>query len=228
LVYRLFSFFYQRMQIFVDHIVPDPLKERLANRPSDVWNAAIQFNQPDFIKIKAPSGSGKTTLIHLLYQLRKDCSGSIRIDSKKTSEFSFEELATLRQQKLSIIFQDMRLFPQLTAWENIELKRNMTTLPACTAEAAKEMVAMLGVSHVLQQTAATLSYGEQQRIAIIRALVQPFEMLLMDEPFSHLDMANAQKAADLIAAECHRRNAGLLITDLDDDQFFDYTRFLQL
>ena len=67
------------------------------------------------------------------------------------------------------------------------------------------------------------SYGEQQRIAIVRALIQPFELLLMDEPFSHLDNENILKAAKLIAEECAKRNAGFVLTDLDEDEHFEYS-----
>src|ERR1700710_1598852 len=116
-------------------------------------------------------------------------------------------LSQYRQQKISVIFQNMRLFENLTARENIELKRVMTT-PFYNANIIDEMAEHLGVSHVLSQLASTCSYGEQQRIAIIRALVQPFEWLIMDEPFSHLDEANTAKAAALIAQECTKRKAG--------------------
>lgn len=90
------------------------------------------------------------------------------------------------------------------------------------------MAATLGITHVLEQKAGLCSYGEQQRIAIVRALIQPFEWLIMDEPFSHLDIANTKKAAALIETECRKRNAGLIITDLDEDENFNYTRRLTL
>ena len=90
------------------------------------------------------------------------------------------------------------------------------------------MAAALGVQHILPQKAATCSYGEQQRIAIIRSLMQPFNWLIMDEPFSHLDKENTAKAAALIATECKKRNAGFILTDLDDDTHFTYSRQLLL
>ncbi len=87
---------------------------------------------------------------------------------------------------------------------------------------------MLNITHILGQRAGLCSYGEQQRIAIVRALVQPFSWLLMDEPFSHLDKENAAKAAALIAAECTRRKAGFVLTDLEDDNRFNYSKCFQL
>ena len=86
------------------------------------------------------------------------------------------------------------------------------------------MAGTLGVSHILDQKAGLCSYGEQQRIAIIRALIQPFSWLMMDEPFSNLDIANTRKAATLIDTECRKRKAGLMITDLDEDDNFNYTK----
>jgi putative ABC transport system ATP-binding protein len=100
--------------------------------------------------------------------------------------------------------------------------------PLYQSNDADEMAARLGISHILHQKAGLCSYGEQQRIAIIRALMQPFDWLIMDEPFSHLDNENIEKAAALITAECNKRNAGFIITDLEDDTHFNYTRQYQL
>jgi putative ABC transport system ATP-binding protein len=90
------------------------------------------------------------------------------------------------------------------------------------------MAERLGITAVLQQRAGLCSYGEQQRIAIIRSLVQPFDWLIMDEPFSHLDHENISKAAELISEECTKRGAGFLLTDLEEDDHFNYTMKLNL
>ncbi len=211
------------MTIALDHIVPIPLKDRFSQRTSDVWNNTLALEQGAFIKIKAPSGTGKTTLVHILYKLRNDFEGAVQIDNTSLSAINDDQLAALRQQHISIIFQDLRLFPNLTARENIELKRVLQT-PFYEAGVIDSMAEALGVSHVMEQKAGLCSYGEQQRIAIIRALIQPFSWLIMDEPFSHLDLVNTQKAAALIEAECRKRNAGFIITDLDEDTNFTYTK----
>jgi putative ABC transport system ATP-binding protein len=140
---------------------------------------------------------------------------------------SDQELAVIRQQKLSVVFQDLRLFPNLTARENIELKRILQE-PFYPKEMIDTMAAALGITHILDQKAALCSYGEQQRVAIIRALIQPFDWLIMDEPFSHLDNANIAVAATLINNECTRRKAGLVVTDLEHDHHFSYTKELNL
>ncbi len=215
------------MTISLHEVVPIPLKEKLLKQVSDIWNRDLVFTASEWVKIKAPSGTGKTTFIHSLYKLRTDYSGEIKWDGRNILSLTAEELAVVRKQKISVVFQDLRLFPQLTAYENIELNRVLQE-PYVEKEKVLAMAAMLGVTHILQQPASLCSYGEQQRIAIIRALVQPFEWLIMDEPFSHLDKNNAAKAAALICTACKERNAGIIITDLHDDDHFSYSRKLVL
>ncbi len=210
------------MQIALDHITPRPLLDRLSGRGSDIWNQALTFHQGECIRIKAPSGSGKTTLIHYLYQLRKDYTGKILWDNQEL--FSGNELAAFRATKISIVFQDLRLFPQLTARENIMLKKAISKNEVMSNAQIHTMAEQLQVIHILDQPAGICSYGEQQRIAIIRALVQPFQWLLLDEPFSHLDEANTLRAVKLIQEVCAQQQAGMLLTDLDDDNHFNYTK----
>ncbi len=211
----------------LNHLMPIPLKDRLSKKESSVWNNQLFVNAEEWIKITAPSGTGKTTLMHMLYSIRTDYDGTIILDGTNIKNISANELASIRQSKMSIIFQDLRLFPHLTAYENIDLKRVLQT-PYYEVDKIIEMAEILGISNILSQKAGICSYGEQQRICIIRALIQPFSWLLMDEPFSHLDNNNKQIAANLIAQECKKRKAALLITDLDDDDLFIYSRKLFL
>lgn len=216
------------MQIQIQHLMPIPLKDKLLQRTSGIWNQDVTFSPGSFVKIKAPSGTGKTTLVHYLYHIRYDYTGTVLMDNRPWPAYNKNELAAMRQQQISVIFQDLRLFEQLTAVENIHLKRVMLPNPYCSEEKIQDMAARLNVTHVLQQSSKTLSYGERQRIAIIRALSQPFQWLLMDEPFSHLDEENTRRAAALIAEECKARNAGFILTDLDNDQHFSYDVHYQL
>lgn len=215
------------MQLELQNIIPIPLKDKLLQRDSDLWNKSLQFESGDFIKIKAPSGTGKTTFVHIIYKLRKDFQGEVFWNNKNLSLIKADELAELRQQNISIIFQDLRLFPNITARENIELKRVLQQ-PFYESKVIDEMAEQLGIASILHQKASMCSYGEQQRVAIIRSLMQPFKWLLMDEPFSHLDKNNIDKATDLIKAECKKRNAGFILTDLEDDEHFAYTKILNL
>lgn len=215
------------MQLELENIIPIPLKDKLLQRNADVWNKTLQFQQGDYIKIKAPSGTGKTTLVHIIYKLRNDFEGTVLWNSKNLSAIKADELASIRQKHISIIFQDLRLFPNITARENIELKRVLQQ-PFYESNKIDEMAEQLGIASILHQKASICSYGEQQRIAIVRALVQPFDWIIMDEPFSHLDKNNIDKASALIEAECRKRNAGFLLTDLEDDEHFKYTKVLNL
>ncbi|HEX8357708.1 MAG TPA: ATP-binding cassette domain-containing protein [Segetibacter sp.] len=215
------------MSIQLKQLVPIPLKDKFSSRQSNIWSENVLFAKGEWIKIIAPSGTGKTTLMNILYKLRHDYDGQVNWSDKDLKDIAGSELATMRQQKVSVIFQDLRLFENLTARENIELNRVLQK-PYYETGAIDEMAAMVGISNILDQKAGICSYGEQQRIAIVRALVQPFDWLLMDEPFSHLDIANTEKAAKLIAAECKKRDAGFVLTDLDEDTHFPYTNMYRL
>lgn len=215
------------MQLALQQIVPIPLKEKFSKRGSDIWNNNLQFQKGEWVKIKAPSGTGKTTFIHIIYKLRHDYEGNVLWNNNDLKKLHGDSLAQMRQQNISVIFQDLRLFANLTARENIELKRVLQT-PFYESNMIDVFAERLGVTHILNQRAGLCSYGEQQRLAIIRALIQPFDWLIMDEPFSHLDQENIAKAATLIAEECTKRNAGFLLTDLDADEHFAYTKVLNL
>jgi putative ABC transport system ATP-binding protein len=207
------------MTLSIEQLVPIPLKEKLNTQTSDVWLKNVKASSPEYISIQAPSGTGKTTLVHFLYGLRTDFK-------KDLGQFSAEEKAVLRATEVSVIFQDMRLFPELSAWENLELKRSITD--TVSAEEASEWMQQLGIGDKKNARAQTLSYGEQQRLAIIRSLLQPFSFLLMDEPFSHLDNKNTAIAASLIAQIVQRNNAGLLLADLDKNDYFPYHKTYML
>ena len=193
---------------------------------SEIWNKTIDIAPGEHLHIVAPSGSGKTSLMHFLYGLRSDYSGRILFDNQDIKAFDAEQVAANRTRRTSVIFQDLRLFPNHTVWQNIEVKRVLE--PYHEAETIKEMAGHLGIAGKLEKPLHTCSYGEQQRIAIIRALQQPFELLLMDEPFSHLDEANRQKAMNLMAGEARKRNATLVLADLKKIDYFDADRIIHL
>ncbi len=214
------------MQLSLQGVIPVPLREKVTAGNSGMWNTSVSFNKGEYVFIQAPSGTGKTTLIHTLYGLRTDYEGEVKWNHRALKATDSEALATMRATGISVIFQDMRIFPELTAWENIEIKRKLTN--TVTELQASEWLERLGLKDKKNSMGNTLSYGEQQRVAIVRALLQPFEWLLMDEPFSHLDHANANKAIALIAEVVKQHNAGMLLADLDENTYFPYTQTLRL
>ena len=213
------------MQLQIKNLLPTYFDESRKDN-SEVWGKDLIFNSGELVKIVAPSGSGKTSLIHFLYGIRQLFSGNILYDNKDLKNFSIENIAAFRKDNLSIVFQDMRLFSHQTVWENLEIKRQLN--PFHSPEKIQELCERLGIGHKLSSICSNCSYGEQQRVSIIRSLMQPFDFLLLDEPFSHLDNANSEKAMELILAEAKKRNACVLFADLERVEFFPYNRILHL
>lgn len=213
------------MQIQLQHLVPTFIEEEKISN-SQIWNSTVVFNPGEKIHIVAPSGSGKTSLIHFLYGLRKDFTGSIRYDNNSISNFDAEKFATCRQQNISIVFQDLRLFPEQTVLQNLDIKRQLN--PFHTESKIQVMAKRLGIENKLQKLCKTCSYGEQQRIAIIRSLQQPFDFLLLDEPFSHLDENNRKKAMELMEEEVALRKASIILADLKAIEYFKADKTLNL
>jgi ABC-type lipoprotein export system ATPase subunit len=185
---------------------------------SEVWDNEVVFNSHENIHIIAPSGSGKTSLIHFLYGLRRDFAGDVFYDGNNTRGFDAEKFSAWRQKHISIVFQDLRLFPSHTVRQNIEIKRALH--PFHKESRIEAMAARLGIAGKLDKLCSTCSYGEQQRIAIIRSLQQPFDFLLLDEPFSHLDENNRMKAMELIKEEAEERKASIVLADLKEIEYF--------
>lgn len=213
------------MQISLQQVVPVFFEAGKADG-SQLWNQNISFNKGENIHIVAPSGSGKTSFIHFLYGLRKDYSGNILYDNNDIKNFDAEKFSSWRQQYISIIFQDLRLFTEQTVLQNLEIKRLLS--PYHKESKITAMAKRLGIESKLEKLCNTCSYGEQQRIAIIRALQQPFDFLLLDEPFSHLDENNRQLAMQLMEEEAAERNAAIILTDLKKIEYFKAERILYL
>lgn len=213
------------MKLEIKNLLPVYFEEERKST-SEIWGKERSFSNGDLVNIVAPSGTGKTSLIHFLYKMRESYSGSILYDGQPLSQFSKEAVAALRKDQVSIILQDMRLFEEQTILENLEIKRQLN--PYHPQERIIEMAKRLGVDHRLNALAKNCSYGEQQRAVIIRALLQPFSILLMDEPFSHLDHANAQKAIDLILEETAGRKALVLFAELEKATGFPATHLYHL
>ena len=213
------------MQIQLRKITPDFIEQEKRST-SQIWEQNISITKDEHLHIVAPSGSGKTSLMHFIYGLRKDYSGNILYGDIDIKKLSTESFSTFRRNKISIIFQDLRLFENQTVRENIEIKRILE--PYHKPEEIENMAKRLGIENKLNQKIKTCSYGEQQRIAIIRSLMQPFDFLLLDEPFSHLDEVNRKKAMELIYEECGKRNAAMIFADLKPLDFFKEERIIYL
>ena len=180
---------------------------------SVVWEAeSVLFEQGKRYIIEAPSGMGKTSLLSVIYGIRKDYQGDVYLDDSNISQFTGKSWSSIRKEKLSFIFQGLELFDRLTALENIQLKNSITRQKALPE--IETMAERLDIRSFLHRKAGILSFGQQQRVAILRALCQPFDYLLADECFSHIDRENSQQAFQLIREECDRQGAGMILTSL--------------
>ncbi len=202
------------MNIRFESVVPHPLKE-VSFQDNSIWNNNFSLNKEERVVLNATSGKGKTTFTHLLAGIRNDYDGNIILDNENTRSYSLEKWTLLRKSVLSFVFQDLQLFQDLTVNENLTLKNKLTQHKSETM--LREELAFLGLENKWNEKVAHLSMGQQQRIAIIRSLAQPFQWIILDEPFSHLDNHNAQLALDLIEKNCTANQGGYIITTLDHD-----------
>jgi len=202
------------MKYTLNNILPNPLKEQKRTHKSDIWETTCILEKGKKYLVTAPSGKGKSTFLHILYGLRKDYSGEVQLSDKAVNNLSNNEWANLRKDQLSIVFQDLRLFPKLSALDNILIKNQLNSTK--TEAEIREMANLLGIDHLLGQSCETLSYGQRQRVAIIRALCQPFDFLFLDEPFSHLDEENTNAAFQLIQNVCADQETGFVLVSLGE------------
>ena len=199
------------MRIELQSIRPHPIPEKLIPG-SEIWATDLVIENGRKSLIAAQSGKGKSTLLHILYGLRKDFSGEVLMDGHSVRKYTEAEWENIRRRKISILFQDLKLFPRLNARENLSLIPEENP----SAPSVDEMLITVGMEDFGMQRVETLSFGQRQRVALLRALRKPFELLLLDEPFSHLDEENAIAASKLIEQMVELNKASLILSSLGD------------
>lgn len=180
--------------------------------PSQVWQCDLTLERGRHYLIVAESGTGKSSLCAYLYGYRVDYSGTMRFDGRDIRSLSVAEWCQVRQRHIAYLPQEMRLFPELTALENVQLKNRLTGHK--TDREILDWFEALGIPDKVHSPVSKLSIGQQQRVAIIRTLCQPADFILLDEPVSHLDDANNHIVADMVQAEAARQGAGIIATSV--------------
>lgn len=207
------------------YVIPQVFAHR-EQQDSDIWQQEVCFERGHLYLVEADSGKGKSTFCSYIIGYRHDYSGQVCFDARNTRDLKVSEWVQLRQRHLSYLFQELRLFPELTAYENVEIKNKLTGHK--TRQQIEEWFDMLGISDKLDAKVARMSFGQQQRVAMIRALVQPFDFLLADEPISHLDDTNSRIMGNIMMDEARRQGAGVIVTSIGKHIDLNYERVLRL
>ena len=193
---------------------------------SDVWHKDVEFERGHFYLIEAASGTGKSSLCSYVYGYRNDYQGIICFDDNNIRNLDVKQWVELRKRSLSMLFQDLRLFTELTAMENVLLKNSLTGFKK--KKDIKDLFYELGIGDKMDVEIGKMSFGQQQRVALIRALCQPFDFLFLDEPVSHLDEVNSKNMARIITDEASRQGAGVVVTSIGKHLELDYTKKMML
>lgn len=210
------------MEILAKDIRPEGIP--VNNREGTVWVGEQLLDSSRKYLLRGTSGRGKSTFMHILGGIRKNFSGTLLLDGMDTSSHSPDKWAKLRSGPMGIVFQDLRLLPQLTARENLSIKTALHEPPE--APEIENLADRLDIQEHLDKPCRKLSFGQQQRLAILRALLQPFQFLMLDEPFSHLDPQNTKVALETILETANQRKAGILLTTLHEDYGFPFDKEL--
>ncbi len=213
------------MNIVLDHIMPAPLAS-IQHSADSIWGNHISLDAGKKILLNASSGKGKSTFTTTIAGLRDDYAGTLTYDGKDIKHFGPDEWTAIRISKLSVVYQDLQLFPKLSVRENLLLKNSLTDV--FSEMQLIQLLERLEIDNKWEQQCGLLSMGQQQRVAIVRAMAQPFMWLIMDEPFSHLDVENTKRSLEIIHERTVEQGAGFVLTTLGDSHGYAYDQELKL
>jgi putative ABC transport system ATP-binding protein len=180
-------------------------------------NISMSVSKGELIGIIGASGSGKSTLLHVIGTLTRPTGGSVFINGVETSGLTDQELSGIRSRYVGFIFQDFFLLPGFTAQENVENGLLYTNFPAADRnERAREILDRVGLYHRVNHLPNEMSGGEQQRVAVARALVHKPAFVLADEPTGNLDSKNTEGVLDLLIGLNSDGTTVILITHDQD------------
>ena len=193
---------------------------------SDIWQGDVTFERGHLYLVEAASGRGKSTFCSYVVGYRNDYTGEVLFDDIDSSRLKLSQWIDIRKSHVSHLFQELRLFPELTAMENVEIKNKLTKFK-CRRQ-IEQWFEMLGIADKMDSKIGRMSFGQQQRVALIRSLVQPFDFLLADEPISHLDDDNSRIMGEIMMQEAKSQGAGVIVTSIGKHIDLNYERVLKL
>ena len=193
---------------------------------SDVWQQQVRFDKGHLYLVEAASGTGKSSMCSYIIGYRHDYTGQILFDGRDARSLRTRDWVHLRQHSLSHLFQELRLFPELTALENVLIKNQLTGFKS--RQEILRWFEALGIADKVDAKVGRMSFGQQQRVAMIRALVQPFDFILVDEPISHLDDTNSRIMGELLMQEAKAQGAGVIVTSIGKHMPLDYEKTYRL
>ena len=180
-------------------------------------HATLHIYPKEFVSIIGPSGSGKSTLMNIIGCLDVADAGTYLLDGLPIEEYTENQLAKIRNQKIGFVFQSFNLIPKLTAEENVELPLIYQKVPrAERQQRVKEALERVGLNHRAKHMPTELSGGQQQRVAIARALVTNPSLILADEPTGNLDSKTSQEIMDIFH-ELHAQGNTIVLITHDND-----------
>lgn len=212
-------------KIVLHQVLPNVFAQR-DDLQSDVWKSDVTFNRGHLYLVEADSGQGKSTFCSYIVGYRHDYTGTVKFDEIDTHTLSVNNWVDMRINHVSHLFQELRLFPELTAYENVEIKNKLTGFK--TKKEIATWFDMLGIPEKMDAKVGRMSFGQQQRVAMIRALVQPFDFILADEPISHLDDNNSRIMGEIMMTEAQHQGAGVIVTSIGKHMDLNYERVLHL
>ena len=171
----------------------------------------LSIQQGDFIVILGPSGSGKTTLLNLVGGIDISSSGSISINGREITALGEKDLTDFRKEDVGFIFQFYNLIPTLTAVENVELAAQLKFSRRDAYRKSMDMLEAVEMKDKAQKFPSQLSGGEQQRVAVARALVKEPKIVLADEPTGNLDSDTSEKVLGLMMKICKDKRTTFLV-----------------
>lgn len=175
---------------------------------SQIWRKKVVFRRGGRYLVESASGGGKSSLAAFVMGSRNDYEGTLMFDTLDSRSLSIAGWQDIRRSHLAYLPQELALFPQLSAIDNIRLKAEISGIVDMAR--IDNWLERLGISDRRDYPAGRLSIGQQQRVALIRSLCQPFDFILLDEPVSHLDERNNRIAARIVEEEAERQGAGII------------------